>query len=70
MPYNNSVASFLYSTVYGSGGCVDQLEHCYATGTNSVCAAADFFCLNYVENLYDELTGRDENDIRELAPDP
>lgn len=69
-PYNNSAASDLYSTVYGSGGCVDQLENCVATGTNSVCAAADNFCLNYVENFYDEVTGRDEDDIRELEPDP
>ena len=69
MPYNDSAASTLYSTVYGPGGCVDQLENCISSGTNSVCAAADNFCLNYVENFYDEVTGRDEDDIRELEPD-
>ena len=68
-PYNESVASELYSLLYGSGGCVDQLENCVATGTNSDCAAADNYCLQ-VENFYDAITGRDEYDIRELGPDP
>ena len=70
MPYNNSAASELYNTVYGSGGCVDQLQSCKAIGTNIICADADNYCLNYVENFYDEITGRDEDDIRELEPDP
>ncbi len=69
MPYNASAASELYSTVYGSGGCLDQLKNCYATETNSTCASADNFCLNYVENFFDEVTGRDEDDIREIEPD-
>ena len=70
VPYNTSVASELYSFVYESGGCVDQLQNCVATGTNSICSAADSFCLRYVENFYDAFTGRDEDDIRQLAPDP
>ena len=70
MPYNDSVAAALYSTVYGSGGCVDQLQNCLASQANAVCVAADNFCLNYVEDLYDMVTGRDEDDIRELEPDP
>ena len=69
-PYNDSAASALYSTVYGSGGCVEQLNNCVNTGTNAVCAAADNFCLLNVENFYDQVTGRDEDDIRELEPDP
>ncbi|KAM0805136.1 putative carboxypeptidase 2 [Usnea florida] len=68
-PYNDSAASELYSLVYGSGACVDQLENCAATGTNSVCAAADNYCLQ-VEGFFDTITGRDEDDIRELEPDP
>lgn len=69
VPYNSSAASGLFSTIYGSGGCIDQLKNCVATGTNAVCAAADYFCLNYVENFYDVVTGRDEDDIREFQPD-
>ena len=68
-PYNDSAASELYSLVYGSAGCVEQLENCAASGTNSVCAAADNYCLQ-VENFYDTITGRDEDDIRQLEPDP
>ncbi len=70
MPYNSSEAAELYTFVYGSGGCVEQLENCVASGSNSVCLAADNFCLRYVENFFDVLTGRDEDDIRELQPDP
>lgn len=70
MAYNDSAAADLYSAVYDSGGCLDQLTNCYETGTNAACAAADNFCLNYVENLFDGVTGRDEDDIRELEPDP
>lgn len=70
MPYNSSLASALYSLVYGSGGCVDLLQDCVVSRTNSVCSTADNFCLKYVENFYDVFTGRDEDDIRELEPDP
>lgn len=69
-PYNDSAASALYSAVYGSGGCVEQLQNCVASKTDSVCAAADTFCLDHVENFYDAATGRDEDDVREPEPDP
>jgi carboxypeptidase C (cathepsin A) len=49
---------------------VDQTKQCYATGENAVCARADNFCANLVENLYDIYSGRDEYDMRELTPDP
>ena len=68
-PYNDSAASELYYLVYGAGGCVDKLEYCVATGKDSDCAPADNFCLQ-VENFYDTITGRDEDDIRQLEPDP
>ena len=70
MPYSSANADRLYANVYHDGGCIDQLNDCATSGTNSICAAADFFCLKYVENFYDAATSRDENDIRELAPDP
>ena len=70
MPYSSTNADRLYANLYHDGGCVDQLNSCAASGNNSICAAADYFCLQYVENFFDAATSRDEDDIRELAPDP
>ena len=69
-PYNASVKAEWYNNLYGPGNCVDQTKSCYATGSNSVCAAADDFCYSKVENMYDIYSGRDEYDMRELVPDP
>lgn len=69
-PYNNYGAGQLYANVYHSGGCLDQLQNCVASGTDSVCATADRYCLGAVENFFDFVTGRDEYDVRQLAPDP
>lgn len=55
----------MYNNLYGKGQCVDQLEHCAATGDNGICKAADNFCANNVESLYDEYLNRDEYDFRE-----
>ncbi|MCJ1433976.1 hypothetical protein MMC27_003341 [Xylographa pallens] len=68
--FNASVANQMYNNLYGPGNCVDQLTDCAARGINEVCAAADNFCANEVEELYDLNLGRDEYDIRELTPDP
>ena len=70
MPYSSTNADLLYANVYNDGGCLDQLNNCATSGTNAICAAADQFCLQYVEDFYDAVTSRDEDDIRELAPDP
>ena len=70
LPFNASTQAQLYNNLYGPGNCVDQIKDCYATGTNQVCSAADNFCLNQVESVYDIVLGRDEYDIRELVPDP
>lgn len=67
---NDSVAALWYNNLYGPGNCVDQIKDCYARGLNSICSAADTFCANEVENVYDVYTGRDEYDMRELTPDP
>lgn len=65
--------------MYGPHNCYDQVVKCntyaYATNTsdgegNQECNAADNFCLNQVELAYDNSFGRDEDDIRYLAPDP
>lgn len=65
--------------MYGANNCYDQIVDCnrypYATNSsdgqgNEVCNSADNFCLNQVELQYDNIFGRDEDDIRYLAPDP
>ncbi|MCJ1400194.1 hypothetical protein MMC11_003398 [Xylographa trunciseda] len=68
--FNESVSNQMYNNLYGPGNCVDQLNDCAARGINEVCNAADNFCANEVEELYDLNLGRDEYDIRELTPDP
>nr|OQO19184.1 hypothetical protein B0A51_13920 [Rachicladosporium sp. CCFEE 5018] len=69
-PYNQSIQNQVYNALYGEGNCYDQTVYCYKSGINSICAAADNFCANNVEAVLDNIPGRDEYDIRELAPDP
>lgn len=69
-PFNASIQSLFYNNLYGPGNCVDQIKDCYARGINEICSAADSFCANNVESLYDIYLGRDEYDMRELTPDP
>ena len=68
--FNKMTQNQMYNNLYGPGNCVDQLNDCAARGINEVCNAADNFCANQVETLYDINLGRDEYDIRELTPDP
>ena len=60
----------MFNNMYGAGNCADRITQCASTGRDDVCSAADNFCANEVESLYDVATGRDEYDIRELTPDP
>lgn len=60
----------MYNNLYGKGNCVDQLNSCANTGDNVICSAADNYCADNVESIYDEVLNRDEYDIRELEPDP
>ncbi|ESZ93510.1 serine carboxypeptidase [Sclerotinia borealis F-4128] len=69
-PFNASVQAEFYNNIYGAGNCVDQVKDCAARGINEVCEAADTFCADLVENVYDIYSGRDEYDVRELTPDP
>ena len=46
------------------------MNECAATGNNDICSAADNYCADNVESIYDEVLNRDEYDIRELDPDP
>jgi carboxypeptidase C (cathepsin A) len=70
MPFNASVQAEWYNNLFGEGNCIDMTKECYKTGQNSICARADDFCANKVENMYDIYSGRDEYDVRELDPDP
>ncbi|APA10658.1 hypothetical protein SS1G_12499 [Sclerotinia sclerotiorum 1980 UF-70] len=69
-PFNTTVEAQLYNNLYGAGNCIDQVKDCAARGINEICAAADNFCADLVENIYDIYSGRDEYDMRELKPDP
>lgn len=69
-PYNSTTQAQVYNNLYGPGNCVDRIRDCYARGIDEICAAADSFCANLVEAVYDDVLNRDEYDIRELSPDP
>ncbi|KAF2116447.1 Alpha/Beta hydrolase protein [Lophiotrema nucula] len=69
-PYNDTVKAEWFNNMYGAGNCLDQTKECYATGGNAICSAADNFCYEKVEYLYDLYSGRDEYDMRFLYPDP
>ena len=68
-PFTSAQLTEIHDAFYGSGNCVDQLNACNNGGSDDVCSAADDYCYN-VEAMYDDITGRDEYDIRELEPDP
>jgi carboxypeptidase C (cathepsin A) len=61
-PFNTSVESQMYSSLYGPGNCLDQLEDCANRGIDEICLGAANFCGNEVEGLYGN---RDYYDIRE-----
>jgi hypothetical protein len=69
-PYNDTVKAEWYNNLYGVGNCLDMTKDCYATGQNSICSAADNFCYQKVEYLYDLYSDRDEYDMRFLNVDP
>ncbi|KAK8139504.1 carboxypeptidase S1 [Apiospora sp. TS-2023a] len=69
-PFTNESAAALHDSLYAPGNCLDQLRDCRRTGLDGVCSRADDFCAVQVESPYVELLGRDEYDIRQLAPDP
>jgi len=68
-PYTEEVQKRIYNALYGAGNCYDQTVECYTTGRNDICSTADSFCASQIEYPLD-VVGRDEYDIRELAPDP
>lgn len=69
-PFNETTKAQIYNSLYGEGNCLDQLLDCNARGIDEICSAADNFCYDEVEYVYDTVTGRDEYDLRQLMPDP
>ena len=69
-PFNQSVRDQWYNNLYGPGNCYDQTIDCNTHGTDEICSAADNFCFQEVENLYDIYLDRDEYDMRFLNPNP
>lgn len=66
---NDSTLEQMYQGFYGPGNCLDQLIDCNERQLGSVCSQTDDFCYSF-EDLFDQVTGRDEYDIAELSPDP
>ncbi|CCF41459.1 carboxypeptidase S1 [Colletotrichum higginsianum] len=56
--------------MFGPGRCQDRQMACNSKPANKVCADADAFCIQNVEDFWDINTRRTENDIRFLLPDP
>jgi carboxypeptidase C (cathepsin A) len=73
-PYTPAQQQQLFNNVWGKGGCQDQQAACNANpppaNIDSVCSAADNFCVGAVEQFFDINALRSEDDIREVAPDP
>ena len=67
---NPATRKKMHNGLYGKGNCYDQLIQCKRSGRDDVCEAADNFCINAVESVFDVFLGRDEYDSRELTPDP
>ncbi|KAF7187788.1 Carboxypeptidase S1-like B [Pseudocercospora fuligena] len=67
---NQSIRDQWLNAAWGPGNCHDKVVECNKSGDKAVCRDASSFCTNESENLYDEILGRDEYDIRELTPDP
>jgi carboxypeptidase C (cathepsin A) len=68
--FNETIKEQMYNSMYGAGNCLDQLNDCASSGINEICSAADNFCYQEVENVFDVVLNRDEYDMRELNPDP
>ncbi|KAK8026322.1 serine carboxypeptidase [Apiospora marii] len=69
-PFDDDTAAALHDGLYAPGNCLDQLRDCRRSGLDAICARADDFCAAQVEYPLVDLLGRDEYDIRQLAPDP
>lgn len=69
-PYNVSTTAMLHNNMYGPGNCLDQAIDCNLRGDNTLCAAADAFCIAQVQNIWNPITERSQYDMRQLTPDP
>lgn len=73
-PYTPALQAQLEKNMYGAGGCQAQQAACNAVpppaDINNICAAADTFCVANIEQFFDDNVKRNEEDMRQLAPDP
>ncbi|OLN83400.1 Carboxypeptidase S1-like protein B 1 [Colletotrichum chlorophyti] len=69
-PFNDSLQQQLFTNMFGPGGCQDRQTACNSKPTDKVCAEADDFCIQNVEDFWDNNARRSENDIRLLLPEP
>lgn len=73
-PYTPAQQQQLFNNVWAPGGCQAQQAACNANpppaNIDSVCSAADNFCVGAVEQFFDINAGRSEDDIREVLPNP
>ena len=67
---NQTAKDIMYNAMYGPGNCYDMIVDCNTREIDEICAYADNWCYQNVENVYDIYAGRDEYDIRYLTPDP
>ncbi|KAK1979188.1 Alpha/Beta hydrolase protein [Colletotrichum cereale] len=70
MPFNDTLQKQLFTNMFGSGGCQDRQTACNSKPADKICAEADAFCTENVEEFWDTHSGRSENDIRLLSPEP
>ncbi|KAK4502318.1 hypothetical protein PRZ48_005743 [Zasmidium cellare] len=66
---NSSMAHKLHEGLFDPGQCLYQLKDCNNLQTDETCKASAEFCRD-VQSISPEMSGRDDQDIRYLTPDP
>ncbi|OBR11257.1 Carboxypeptidase S1 [Colletotrichum higginsianum IMI 349063] len=69
-PFNDTLQQQLFTNMFGPGGCQDRQTACNSKPADKICADADAFCVDKVEDFWDINARRAENDIRYLLPYP
>ncbi|GKT44242.1 carboxypeptidase S1 B [Colletotrichum spaethianum] len=70
LPFNETLQQQLFTNMFGSSGCQGRQAACNTSPTDKVCADAEAFCIEAVEEFWDTHSGRSQNDIRLLNPEP
>jgi len=66
IPFNASIATTLYDTLWRTGNCIQQTKDCIRTNNEETCSAAVNGCLP----VHNVPFSRSLHDIREPLPDP